>query len=51
MLVNNYDPEKIVIRFFFAGTEMKDEEEIYKYRIKNNNTIQLSKRETTTKLN
>ncbi len=47
MKLNNLesDKDKILIKLFFAGTELKDEEAIYKYRIKNNNTIQLIKRE------
>jgi hypothetical protein len=45
MLSNNIDPEKIKIKLYFGGTEMKDEEEIYRYRIKDNNTVQLCKRE------
>jgi len=43
--LNKFEPEKFQIRLFFGGTELKDDEQIYKYRIKNNNTVQLSKRE------
>lgn len=45
MQLNNLDSEKIYIRFFFGGTEMKDEVDIYRYRVKNNNQIQVSKRD------
>jgi hypothetical protein len=43
--VNKLNPEKIKLRFLFGGNELKDEEEIYKYKLKNNSTIQLNKRE------
>lgn len=51
MQLNNLDSEKIYIRFFFGGTEMKDEVDIYRYRVKNNNQIQVSKRDKQNILN
>lgn len=41
--LNNYDKNKIRIRLFFGGTELKDEEKLYKYKIKNNYLVQINK--------
>lgn len=41
--LNNYNSSKIKIRLFFGGTELKDENEIFKYKIKDNFTVQVNK--------
>lgn len=41
--LNNYNPNKIKIRLFFGGTELKDDNEIFKYKIKDNFTVQVNK--------
>lgn len=43
--INKLNPEKIKVRLFYGGNELKDDEEIYKYHLKDNCTVQLNKRE------
>jgi len=43
MKIYNYDANKIKIRLFFGGTELKEENEIFKYKIKNNFTVPVNK--------
>jgi hypothetical protein len=43
MKINNFDNDKIRIRLFFGGTELKDNDEIFKYKIKHNFTVQVNK--------
>ena len=47
--LNKLDSNNIKLRLFFGGTELNDEEELYKYKIKTNFTVQLSKKEITLK--
>ena len=49
MELNKLDSNKFKLRLFFGGTELKDEEELYRYKIKTNYTVQLSKGEITPK--
>jgi Ubiquitin family len=44
-IMNNINKNKIKIRLFFGGSEMTDENEIFKYNVKNDYTIQVSRRE------
>jgi hypothetical protein len=39
---SQYQIGKIRIRFFFGGAELKDENEIFKYKIKDGYTIQVN---------
>ncbi len=41
--LNELKHNKIKMRFFFGGTELKDENEIFKYKIKDGYTVQVSK--------
>lgn len=43
MKLNELKPVKIKMRFFFGGTELKDENEIFKYKLKDGYTVQVSK--------
>lgn len=45
MKLYNYDPKKIKLRLFFGGTELKEDNEIFKYKIKNNYTVPVNKTE------
>ncbi len=40
--LNQLKPANIKIRLFFGGTELKDENEIFKYKIKNGYTVQVN---------
>jgi len=42
MKLNEFKPNEIKLRFFFGGTEMKDENEIFKYKIKDGYTVQVN---------
>lgn len=42
--LNDLDKKKVCLRLFFGGTELIDENELYKYGIKDGYTVQVSKR-------
>ena len=43
MKLYDIKPDKIKMRLFFGGTELKDENEIFKYKIQDGYTVQVSK--------